>query len=88
MPLDICGADSQGGIGYMIERMLRNVLKKHGINKEVCCLVTPIIVDNKNKRVESVKRYETDKEIKENIHIKISNFVKLKLSILLIIDLF
>ncbi len=45
MPLDICVADSQGGIGYMIERMLRNVLKKHGINKEVCCLVTPVIVD-------------------------------------------
>ncbi|QKG79760.1 carbamate kinase [Tenuifilum thalassicum] len=45
MPLDICVADSQGGIGYMIERMLRNVLKKHGIEKEVCCLVTPVIVD-------------------------------------------
>lgn len=46
MPLDICVADSQGGIGYMIERMLRNVLHKHGINKEVCCLVTPVIVDH------------------------------------------
>lgn len=45
MPLDICVADSQGGIGYMIERMLRNVLRKHGINKEVCCLVTPVLVD-------------------------------------------
>lgn len=46
MPLDICVADSQGGIGYMIERMLRNVLHKHGVNKEVCCLVTPVIVDH------------------------------------------
>ncbi|HDP75468.1 MAG TPA: carbamate kinase [Bacteroidales bacterium] len=46
MPLDICVADSQGGIGYMIERMLRNVLRKHGINREVCCLVTPVIVDH------------------------------------------
>jgi carbamate kinase len=45
MPLDICVADSQGGIGYMIERMLRNVLRKHGIDKEVCCLVTPVIVE-------------------------------------------
>ena len=26
MPLDICVADSQGGIGYMIERQLRNIL--------------------------------------------------------------
>lgn len=46
MPLDVCVADSQGGIGYMIERVLRNVLRKHGINKEVCCLVTPVVVDH------------------------------------------
>ncbi|MBN1108963.1 MAG: carbamate kinase [Bacteroidales bacterium] len=45
MPVDICVADSQGGIGYMIERMLRNVLKKHGIVKNVVCLVTSVIVD-------------------------------------------
>lgn len=45
MPLDICVADSQGGIGYMIERMLRNVLNKHGINKNVVCMVTQVVVD-------------------------------------------
>lgn len=44
MPLDICVADSQGGIGYMIERMIRNVLKKHGIEKEVVTLVTAVVV--------------------------------------------
>ena len=45
MPVDICVADSQGGIGYMIERMLRNVLNKHGIDKEVVTLVTLVEVD-------------------------------------------
>ncbi|MFP4023175.1 MAG: carbamate kinase [Thiohalospira sp.] len=45
MPLDICVADSQGGIGYMIERMLRNVLKKHNIQKEIVTLVTCVQVD-------------------------------------------
>lgn len=45
MPLDICVADSQGGIGYMIERMFKNVLNKHGIKKNVVCLVTPVVVD-------------------------------------------
>ncbi len=45
MPLDICVADSQGGIGYMIERMLRNVLHKHGIEKEVITLVTMAVVE-------------------------------------------
>jgi carbamate kinase len=45
MPIDICVADTQGGIGYMIERIFRNVLKKHGINKNVICLVTQVQVD-------------------------------------------
>src|SRR5674476_959745 len=45
MPIDICVADSQGGIGYMIERMFRNVLNKHGISKNVICLVTQVLVD-------------------------------------------
>lgn len=58
MPLDVCVADSQGGIGYMIERMLRNVLHKHGIEKEVITLVTMALVreddpamDHPTKRV-------------------------------------
>src|SRR6056297_936887 len=45
MPLDICVADSQGGIGYMIERMLRNVMKKHGIEKDIVVVVTSVVVD-------------------------------------------
>jgi carbamate kinase len=45
MPLDICVADSQGGIGYMIERMLRNVLNQHGIKKNVITLVTMVLID-------------------------------------------
>jgi carbamate kinase len=45
MPVDICVADSQGGIGYMIERMFRNVLNKHGIKKNVICIITQVLVD-------------------------------------------
>lgn len=45
MPVDICVADTQGGIGYMIERMLRNVLNRHGIKKNVICIVTQVEVD-------------------------------------------
>jgi len=69
MPLDICVADSQGGIGYMIERMLRNVLKKHHIEKEVVTLVTDVVVDqddsafnNPTKRVGKIcSRDEAEK---------------------------
>jgi len=52
MPLDICVADSQGGIGYMIERMLRNVLYKHGIEREVVTLVTMALVKEKHPAFE------------------------------------
>jgi len=46
MPVDICVADSQGGIGYMIERMFRNVLNRHGIKRNIVCIVTQVLVDS------------------------------------------
>ena len=45
MPLDICVADSQGGIGYMIERQIINILKDHKIRKNVVSLITQVLVD-------------------------------------------
>lgn len=45
MPLDICVADSQGGIGYMLERQMRNVLNDFKINKNVVSLITQVLVD-------------------------------------------
>ncbi len=58
MPLDICVADSQGGIGYMLERILKNILKEEGIEREVITIVTQVVVskddpafDNYTKRV-------------------------------------
>ena len=33
VPLDYCGADTQGAIGYMFQRALRNEFKKRGIRK-------------------------------------------------------
>jgi len=48
MPIDICVADSQGGIGYMIERMMRNVLIKHNIRKEIVTLVTAVVVEEQD----------------------------------------
>jgi carbamate kinase len=45
MPLDICVADSQGGIGYMIERQIKNILTEQKIRKNVVTIVTQVIVD-------------------------------------------
>jgi carbamate kinase len=47
MPLDICVADSQGGIGYMIERQLLNLFKELKIKKNVVTLITQVLI-NKN----------------------------------------
>jgi carbamate kinase len=45
MPLDICVADSQGGIGYMIERQMKNILVEHKIRKNVVTVITQVVVD-------------------------------------------
>jgi len=45
MPLDVCVADTQGEIGYMIERMMLNLLRKYNINKDVVTLVSQVEVD-------------------------------------------
>ncbi len=45
MPIDICVADSQGGIGYMIERQMKNILRENKIRKNVITLITEVLVD-------------------------------------------
>jgi carbamate kinase len=44
MPLDVCGADSQGGIGYMIQQSLRNELAAKGAPREVVSIVSQVVV--------------------------------------------
>ncbi len=45
MPLDICVADSQGGIGYMIERQMRNALNNAKVKKNVVAVITEVLID-------------------------------------------
>lgn len=44
MPLGICVADSQGGIGYMIQQVLYNALLKEGLERDIVALVTQVRV--------------------------------------------
>ncbi len=53
MPIDICVADSQGGIGYMIERQMRNVLNDYKVDRNVVTLVTQVLVDIKDPAFEN-----------------------------------
>ena len=45
VPLDSCGADTQGAIGYMIQQSLYNEFKKRDIDKQATTVVTQVVVD-------------------------------------------
>ncbi len=45
VPLDVCGADSQGAIGYALQQNIYNELKKRGIDKTTATVITQVRVD-------------------------------------------
>ncbi len=45
VPLDSCGADTQGAIGYHLQQNLQNELYRRGIRKPVATVVTQVLVD-------------------------------------------
>jgi len=48
LPLDVCGADSQGAIGYALQQNLQNELNKRGIKKNVATVITQVLVDRED----------------------------------------
>lgn len=44
LPLDICGADTQGATGYMLQQALKNWLSHQNLQNEVATIVTQVIV--------------------------------------------
>jgi carbamate kinase len=48
IPLDICGADTQGAIGYMIQMALLNEFRRMGVGKKVAAIVTNTVVDRED----------------------------------------
>jgi len=44
VPLDVCGADTQGAIGYALQQNLQNELRKRNIKKSVATIVTQVAV--------------------------------------------
>jgi carbamate kinase len=45
LPLDVCGADSQGAIGYALQQNIQNELRKRGIDKGAATVITQVRVD-------------------------------------------
>jgi carbamate kinase len=49
VPLDVCGADSQGAIGYALQQTLQNDLYHRGIQKPVATIITQVLVDRNDQ---------------------------------------
>ena len=45
VPLDVCGADPQGAIGYQIQQALKNEFQSRGLNRLPVTVVTQTVVD-------------------------------------------
>ena len=45
VPLDVCGADTQGAIGYELQQALQNDLHHRGIKKSCATIVTQVLVN-------------------------------------------
>ena len=53
MPFDVCGAMSQGYIGYHIQQGLTKVLRARGSQKQVVTLVTQVLVDQNDPKFQN-----------------------------------
>ena len=53
MPFDVCGAMSQGMIGYHMQQGLSKALRKRGIDTPVATIITQVVVDQNDKAFEN-----------------------------------
>ena len=53
VPLDYCGADTQGAIGYMIQKALHNEFKLRGLDKQAVTVVTQVQVSGDDPAFEN-----------------------------------
>jgi carbamate kinase len=57
LPLGICVADTEGGMGYMIAQSLDNRLKKEKINRLVVPIVTQVLVDKDDPSISEPTKF-------------------------------
>src|SRR3954452_24477406 len=48
MPMDVCGAESQGHVGYLLVQSLDSVLRRRGFPPRALCLLTQVVVDGRD----------------------------------------
>lgn len=68
LPFDVCGAMSQGYIGYHMQQGLEKVLRHRGINKRVATIVTQVVVDKNDPKFQNPSKpigpFYTEEEAK------------------------
>jgi carbamate kinase len=68
LPLGIVVADTEGGMGYMIEQCLQNVLLRAGFKRDVVSIVTQVVVDKDDPNLKNptkfIGQFYTEKEAK------------------------
>ena len=57
LPLGVCGADTEGGMGYMIEQSLQNRLRAENIYRPVVTIITQMLVDADDPAVSNPTKY-------------------------------
>jgi carbamate kinase len=57
LPLGVCVADTEGGMGYMIEQSLENRLKREGIKRDVVTIVTQVIIDKDDVSIKKPTKF-------------------------------
>lgn len=57
LPLYICVADLQGGMGYMIAQSLRNRLRREGIDRNVVTLISQVLVGEDDPAFEKPTKF-------------------------------
>jgi len=48
LPLDTCVSDSQGGMGYMIQRIACELFRREGINRTAATVITQVLVNERD----------------------------------------
>lgn len=74
LPLGICVADTEGGMGYMIEQSLQNRLYREKINRQVVTIITQVRVDRTDPSIKHptkfIGQFYTEAEAREQARLR------------------
>ncbi len=57
LPLGVIVADTQGGMGYMVEQCLQNKLRDRGIQREIVTIITQVLVDPDDPSIKKPSKF-------------------------------